>query len=72
MQLWRCPNCGQVHFAEAPPDMCDFCRDFTTWQPIGTLPPLADSTHADEKRRKSRSRKVMVSPDQMRLFGEDM
>ncbi len=29
--LWRCPNCGQVHFGEDPPDMCDFCQDFTTW-----------------------------------------
>lgn len=33
--LWRCPNCGQTHFGEAPPDMCDFCGDFTTWRRIG-------------------------------------
>lgn len=30
---WRCPNCGQTYFGEDPPDMCDFCQDFTTWQP---------------------------------------
>jgi hypothetical protein len=29
---WRCPNCGQMNFSEEPPDMCDFCQDFTTWQ----------------------------------------
>jgi hypothetical protein len=34
VKLWRCPNCGQVHFAEVPPDMCDFCQDFTTWKPL--------------------------------------
>ncbi|MFN8375055.1 MAG: bifunctional DNA primase/polymerase [Anaerolineae bacterium] len=34
LKLWKCPNCGQVHFAEEPPDMCDFCRDFTTWKPL--------------------------------------
>jgi hypothetical protein len=33
IRLWKCPNCGQVHFGDVPPDMCDFCRDFTTWQP---------------------------------------
>lgn len=32
LHYWRCPNCGQVHFGETPPDMCAFCNDFTTWQ----------------------------------------
>lgn len=34
---WRCPNCGQTYFAapdEAPPDMCHYCEDMTTWQRI--------------------------------------
>lgn len=32
MNVWLCPNCGQWHFAvEQPPEMCAFCRDFTTW-----------------------------------------
>jgi len=31
LMIWRCPNCGQQHFAAVPPDTCDFCRDFTTW-----------------------------------------
>ncbi|NWF69142.1 MAG: bifunctional DNA primase/polymerase [Chloroflexi bacterium] len=35
LKLWKCPNCGQVHFADVPPDMCDFCRDFTTWKLLG-------------------------------------
>jgi hypothetical protein len=34
VKLWKCPNCGQVHFADVPPDMCDFCQDFTTWKPL--------------------------------------
>ncbi len=34
VKFWKCPNCGQVHFAEVPPDMCDFCHDFTTWKPL--------------------------------------
>jgi len=32
---WRCPNCGQQVFTnpdEPPPDMCDYCDDYTTWQ----------------------------------------
>jgi hypothetical protein len=32
LRFWRCPNCGQFYFADDPPDMCDFCHDFTTWQ----------------------------------------
>lgn len=31
---WYCPNCGQIYFGDNPPDMCDFCRDFTTWKPL--------------------------------------
>jgi hypothetical protein len=34
MCYWRCPNCGQMNFSEEPPDMCDFCQDFTTWQHV--------------------------------------
>jgi uncharacterized OB-fold protein len=32
---WRCPNCGQMYFCdaqEAPPDICHYCRDMTTWE----------------------------------------
>jgi hypothetical protein len=32
VQLWECPNCGQLLFSDSPPDMCDFCGDFTTWK----------------------------------------
>jgi rubrerythrin len=32
--LWECPNCGQRHFGDYPPDMCDYCHDFTTWRRI--------------------------------------
>lgn len=36
---WVCPNCGQTYFSEdAPPDMCDFCSDFTTWQRLSLEP----------------------------------
>lgn len=34
VKLWRCPNCGQSHFSDDPPEMCDFCRDFTTWREL--------------------------------------
>jgi rubrerythrin len=30
--IWRCPNCGQTWFGDAPPDVCDFCHDMTTWR----------------------------------------
>lgn len=30
--IWECPNCGQTFFGQYPPDLCDFCRDFTTWR----------------------------------------
>ncbi|HEX2618846.1 MAG TPA: hypothetical protein VHL11_01830 [Phototrophicaceae bacterium] len=40
---WRCPNCGQLQFGDTPPDMCAFCRDFTTWQLVAGTLPLADS-----------------------------
>jgi hypothetical protein len=32
--IWQCPNCGQNYFGAHPPDMCDYCQDFTTWQPV--------------------------------------
>jgi hypothetical protein len=42
---WRCPNCGQVHFGDTPPDLCDYCRDFTTWELLaGEAPPEPPST----------------------------
>ena len=34
---WRCPNCGQTLFTAPdyePPDICDYCRDMTTWQRV--------------------------------------
>jgi uncharacterized OB-fold protein len=34
---WRCPNCGQTLFTAAddyPPDICDYCKDMTTWQRV--------------------------------------
>ncbi len=33
-RIWRCPNCGQRCFGEHPPDLCAYCSDFTTWQPV--------------------------------------
>jgi rubrerythrin len=36
--IWLCPNCGQSYFGAHPPDLCDYCRDFTTWRrvkPVG-------------------------------------
>ncbi|MBL8162042.1 MAG: hypothetical protein JNJ61_08655 [Anaerolineae bacterium] len=32
---WECPNCGQTFFGEHPPDLCAYCRDFTTWRRRG-------------------------------------
>jgi hypothetical protein len=32
--IWQCPNCGQSYFGEQPPDMCDYCQDFTTWRRV--------------------------------------
>jgi rubrerythrin len=32
---WECPNCGQNFFGEQPPDLCAYCRDFTTWRRRG-------------------------------------
>ena len=35
--LWRCMNCGQQVFVAVsldPPDVCQYCRDMTTWQCI--------------------------------------
>jgi predicted RNA-binding Zn-ribbon protein involved in translation (DUF1610 family) len=34
---WRCPNCGQTVFTAPdyePPDICNYCRDMTTWQRV--------------------------------------
>ncbi|MDQ7025357.1 MAG: hypothetical protein Q9P01_01125 [Anaerolineae bacterium] len=34
---WRCPNCGQTLFTapnDEPPDICNYCRDMTTWQRV--------------------------------------
>jgi rubrerythrin len=31
LPVWRCPNCGQSYFGKHPPDLCDYCQDFTTW-----------------------------------------
>lgn len=41
---WRCPNCGQMNFSDEPPDMCDFCQDFTTWQPVSEDEECDDTT----------------------------
>jgi len=43
---WICPNCGQTYFGEDPPDMCDYCGDFTTWRrlPEQKTPPELSST----------------------------
>lgn len=32
VRLWLCPNCGQTLFSPCPPDLCDFCADYTTWR----------------------------------------
>lgn len=35
---YRCPNCGQLYFCDSesePPDICQYCRDMTTWQRLG-------------------------------------
>jgi hypothetical protein len=32
--IWLCPNCGQSYFGAHPPDLCDYCRDFTTWRQV--------------------------------------
>lgn len=32
---WRCLTCGQQHFTTSdrePPDICDYCKDMTTWE----------------------------------------
>lgn len=34
IMFWECPNCGQSYFGEQPPDLCDYCQDFTTWRPV--------------------------------------
>lgn len=72
MCYWRCPNCGQVHFGDHPPDLCAFCRDFTTWQLIAgqapsppapdDAPPSPLSPDKDEDEQDKRD------PRQRRLF----
>jgi uncharacterized OB-fold protein len=41
--IWQCPNCGQSYFGEYPPDMCDYCQDFTTWRQV-ELPDTGDKS----------------------------
>ncbi|MBL8153260.1 MAG: hypothetical protein JNM70_03675 [Anaerolineae bacterium] len=31
---WQCPNCGQIVFGRQPPEVCDYCRDLTTWRRV--------------------------------------
>jgi len=34
---WRCLTCGQHIFVDvdlAPPDICEYCKDMTTWEHI--------------------------------------
>jgi hypothetical protein len=50
---WRCPNCGQMNFSEEPPDMCDFCQDFTTWQLVTEDPQTYDQPAKDGQTRKA-------------------
>jgi len=54
--LWVCPNCGQTYFGEHPPDMCDFCADFTTWQTFRFDAP------ASGKRRTTREARWIQLP----------
>ncbi|MFZ4826809.1 MAG: hypothetical protein ACOYLB_05590 [Phototrophicaceae bacterium] len=42
-QRWYCPNCGQVIFGETPPDLCAFCKDFTTWKQFNEQPHPTDT-----------------------------
>ena len=37
MRQWRCLNCGQLVFTaadDAPPDLCQGCKDMTTWRAL--------------------------------------
>lgn len=45
---WECPNCGQSYFGDDPPDMCDFCGDFTTWRPLPTPNPTPSRSPASQ------------------------
>jgi rubredoxin len=50
---WECPNCGQSYFGDNPPDMCDFCEDFTTWRPLHgpqTPPKPGSKRHPPDER----------------------
>ena len=42
VKIWTCPNCGQTHFGDLPPDMCDVCNDFTTWRLVEAEDGLDD------------------------------
>jgi rubredoxin len=51
IRYWHCPNCGQVYFSDPPPDLCDVCQDFTTWQPLnGDRPARRDRRDRDEEK----------------------
>jgi rubredoxin len=45
IRYWHCPNCGQVYFSDPPPDLCDVCQDFTTWQPLNGDRPAQQKRH---------------------------
>jgi len=35
VEQWRCLNCGQHIFVVIdtdPPDICEYCKDMTTWE----------------------------------------
>jgi rubredoxin len=58
---WLCPNCGQMYFGDNPPDLCDFCGDFTTWRPV----TFTHSADVPPKRRDDLS-----GPQQLSLFDD--
>ncbi|MEO0560888.1 MAG: hypothetical protein AAF125_02170 [Chloroflexota bacterium] len=59
IDCWVCPNCGQMYFGDDPPDMCDYCEDFTTWRAVVMVQPSEPQPpYPNEK----------TSPTQPRLF----
>lgn len=62
---WCCPNCGQMHFADLPPDLCDYCDDFTTWQLVSGYPPVLPPTEPIQRRTPPHDGE---HPQQRRLF----
>ncbi len=60
MKFWVCPNCGQGHFGDAPPDMCDFCRDFTTWRLVKPF----NEPETDGKPEPREYRQLPLFPDE--------